>query len=151
MSKRFTGAAKKRDVEKALEEKRPLMVLYFKEGCPYCEGNQKAWNEAKQGADEDVNILEVESEAIPETVSEEIEGFPTMIYKNGSINKKTTGQKNSGEEILTELEVPKKTTKKGKSGGRRLRRTRGRTLRRMFGRRNGKLRYRTLRHDVPFV
>jgi len=148
MSKRFVGAAKQKDVEKALEDTRPLLVLYYKEGCPYCEGNEKAWNEAKNEADENVNIIEVESEAIPETESDEIEGFPTMIYKEGSTKKKTTGQKNSGEEILTELEVPKK---KGKKAGRRLRRTRGRTLRRAFGRRNRKLGYRTLRHDIPFV
>lgn len=151
MSNTYTGANQKKDVEKALEN-RPVMVLYYKEGCPYCEGNEPAWKEAEKEVDGDINVIKVEAEAIPEPEESKVEGFPTMIYKkvDGS-EKKTTGQKNSGKEILEELDVPKK-----KKGGKRLRatrgrRTRGRSLRRTFGRRNGKLGYRTLRHDISFI
>ena len=104
------GGNKKEEAKKLLKT-RPLLVLFFMDGCPHCEANKPAWEEAKKKAD--VPTAEIEASATPE---EEATGFPTMKYKSDSGTKETSGQKESGDEILDELKVPKKS-----SGGRRRR------------------------------
>lgn len=127
--KTFVGAAKKQDVKKALQS-RPVLVLFYMIGCSHCEANKPAWEDAKKTAGKGVDVLEVESSAVPD--DEGVQGFPTMRYidKSGKTTE-TTGQKQSGKEIQSELKM---------GGSRRLRRThRGR---------NRKLRHRTLRNHV---
>jgi glutaredoxin len=130
------GAAKKEEAKKLLKTS-PLLVLFFMEGCPHCEANKPAWDEAKRKAD--VPTAEIDSDATPE---EEATGFPTMKYKSDSGTTETSGQKNSGDEILDELKVPKKS-----AGGRR-RRLRSRRHVNRGG--NRKSRHRTLRSYVTF-
>lgn len=135
MSK-FVGATSKDAAKKALQ-KRPCMVLFFLIGCPHCEANQKAWDEAKQKAPAGTEIVEVDADATPE--EEGVEGFPTMKYKSKDGKEtKTSGEKGSGDEILKDLEIPTKT------GGSRRRRRRTHRV----GKR--KLLRRTLRNYVAF-
>lgn len=130
------GGEKKEEAKKLLRQ-RPLLVLFFMDGCPHCDANKPAWEEAKRKAD--VPTAEIEASATPE---DEATGFPTMKYKGEKGTKEISGQKESGDEILDELDVPKKST-----GGRR-RRIRSR---RHVDRRGGrKTRHRTLRSYVPF-
>lgn len=137
MSLMFAGASKKKDAERALK-KRPVLVLFFMDGCPHCENNKKAWNEAKQKAG--MSTVEIESSAVPDSQSQ-VAGFPTMmvIQKDGT-SKSISGERQSGGEILSELGV------KPVSGGRY---RRFRTLRRSDSRRNRKFRHRTLRNYIP--
>ena len=130
------GGEKKEEAKKLLET-RPLLVLFFMDGCPHCEANKPAWDEAKKKAD--VPTAEIESSATPE---DEATGFPTMKYMSDSETKETSGQKESGDEILDELNVPKKS-----SGGRRRRLRSRRHINRRGGR---KSRHRTLRSYVTF-
>ena len=130
------GGNKKEEAKKLLKT-RPLLVLFFMDGCPHCEANKPAWEEAKKKAD--VPTAEIEASATPE---EEATGFPTMKYKSDSGTKETSGQKESGDEILDELKVPKKS-----SGGRRRRLRSLRRVNRLGGR---KTRHRTLRSYVSF-
>jgi hypothetical protein len=130
------GADKKEEAKKLLKQ-RPLLVLFFMNGCPHCEANKPAWEEAKRKAD--VPTAEIDEEATP---SEEATGFPTMKYLNDEETKEISGQKESGDEILDELKVPKKS-----SGGRR-RRLRSRRYINRAGSR--KRRHRTLRSYVTF-
>ena len=130
------GGNKKEEAKKLLKT-RPLLVLFFMDGCPHCEANKPAWEEAKKKAD--VPTAEIEASATPE---EEATGFPTMKYKSESETKEISGQKESGDEILDELKVPKKS-----SGGRR---RRGRSLRRVNRLGGRKTRHRTLRSYVSF-
>jgi len=123
------GADRKKDAEKIL--KQPVLVLFFMDGCPHCEANKPAWNEAKKKAG--VRTVEIESSATPE--SSGVTGFPTMTYKG----KEISGQKGSGDEILKELGVPVKRRLLG--GTRRVRNALG-------GR---KLRHRTLRSYISFI
>lgn len=135
---RFVGGKDKDAAKEALREKRPVLVLFYMVGCPHCEANEKAWEEAKEKAPAGTKIVEVDAEATPE--EEEVEGFPTMkMKKEDGTETKTSGEKSSGEEILKELEVP---VKKGGSRRRRARRT--------HRRRKGKLLRRSLRHHVGF-
>ena len=133
--KSFVGAAKKQDAKKALQN-RPVLVLFYMVGCPHCEANKPAWDDAKTKVPAEVEVLEIEADATPD--GEGVSGFPTMMYKDKSgKTTKTSGEKASGDDILTELKVPKK-------GGSR----RSRSLRRTHRRRNRKLRHRTLRNYV---
>jgi glutaredoxin len=123
------GADRKKDAEKIL--KQPVLVLFYMDGCPHCEANKPAWEQAKKKAG--VRTVEIESSATPE--SSGVTGFPTMTYKG----KEISGQKESGDEILKELGVPTKRRLLG--GTRRVRNALG-------GR---KLRHRTLRSYISFI
>jgi hypothetical protein len=123
----------KKEAAKKLLKKQPLLVLFFMDGCSHCEANKPAWEEAKRKAN--VPTAEIEASATPE---EEATGFPTMKYGNKTIS----GQKESGDEILNELKVPKKSSGSG--------RHRLRTGRRVNRLRGGKSRHRTLRSYISF-
>lgn len=132
--KSFVGAAKKQDAKKALGN-RPVLVLFYMIGCPHCTANKPAWDDAKKRVPAGTEVLEIESDATPDDA--EVSGFPTMMYKDKSGKEtKTSGEKKSGGQILSELGVPQ-------SGS-----NRRRSLRRTHRRRNRKLRHRTLRNYV---
>ena len=149
MSKVYTGAAKKQEAKMALE-KRPCVALLYMTGCPHCEANKPAWDEFINSVPSGLHIIEIESEAAPDTVKingkdESVNGFPTMIYKSKEEGKDKviSGEKHSGKEIEKELEIKKKGG--SKRGGRH------RTTRRALRRRDRKLGYRTFRNDVSFI
>ena len=125
------GAAKKQDAERVLQ-KRPLLVLFFMNGCPHCESNKPAWDQAKKKMKGGATVAEIEAEATPDTAG--VSGFPTMKYID-ALGKETvtTGEKQSGDQILKDLGAPVL------SAGARRRRTHRRTR---------KLRHRTLRNYV---
>jgi hypothetical protein len=129
------GAGKKEEAKKLLKT-RPLLVLFFMDGCPHCDANKPAWEEAKKKAG--VSAVEIEASATPE---DEASGFPTMKYKSKTGTTEISGQKSSGDEILKELKVPKST------GGRRGRLRTRRGVNRLIG---GKGSHRTLRSYVSF-
>jgi hypothetical protein len=133
-AKVLRGADKKKDAETILEA-RPLLVLFFMDGCPHCEANQEAWEEAKQKAG-NVTVAEIEASAVPESTG--ITGFPTMQYfsKDGKV-RTIQGAKQSGDEIKKELQL----------GGR----VRRNTLRRRNRLSRKRRLHRTLRNYVPLV
>ena len=125
------GADKQKDAERMLK-KRPLLVLFFMDGCPHCEANKPAWEQAKKKMKGSAQVAEIESSATP--LSSGVSGFPTMKYIDATGKETTTsGQKQSGDEILSELGASKR-------GGARRRST--------HRRRSRKLRHRTLRSYV---
>ena len=123
----------KKEAARKLLKKQHLLVLFFMDGCSHCEANKPAWEQAKKKAG--VRTAEIEASATPE---EEASGFPTMKYGNNTIS----GQKESGDEILDELGVPKKS-----SGGGRQRLRTNRRVNRLGGRKSRKS---TLRSYVSF-
>jgi hypothetical protein len=129
----FEGASRKDAAKKALRQ-RPVLVLFYMIGCQHCEANKPAWEDAKTKVPAGTKIVEVDMEATPE--DEGVEGFPTMKYKPVvGRPTKTSGEKQSGDEILKALDVPSKA-----GGSKRRRRThRGR---------NRKFLRRTLRNYV---
>ena len=128
------GAAKKQDAERLLQ-KRPLLVLFFMNGCPHCESNKPAWDQAKKkmkikgGA----TVAEIEAEATPDSAG--VSEFPTMKYIDASGKETvTTGEKQSGDQILKDLGAPSVLNGARRRGTHR--------------RRTRKLRHRTLRNYV---
>ena len=119
--------------------KRPVLVLFYMIGCPHCQANEKAWKEAKRKVGGKVSVVEVDADATPDSAG--VSGFPTMRYIDETGKQtETSGAKDSGDEILTELKVEAPAL-----GGRRRR-----TGRRRTHRLSRKLRYRTLRNYIAF-
>jgi hypothetical protein len=130
------GSARKKDAERMLK-KRPLLVLFFMNGCPHCAANEKAWKEAKKKMGG--KTAEIEAEDTPDSAG--VTGFPTMKYiTEGGEERVITGARQSGGQILQELGVPTKGGSRRRVSLRRLRRTR-----------NRKLRHRTLRNNIAFA
>jgi glutaredoxin len=118
-------------------KQRPVLVLFYMDGCPHCKTNEKAWKEAKKKYGG--NTAEIESAEVPPSTG--VTSFPTMKYiSEGGQESTISGAQTSGDEILQKLNVPS-------SGGRRRRRA----TRRTNNRRNRKLRHRTLRNHVTLV
>jgi Thioredoxin len=115
-------------------QKRPLLVLFFMNGCPHCESNKPAWDQAKKKIKGGATVAEIEAEATPDTAG--VSGFPTMKYIDASGKETvTTGEKQSGDQILKDLGAPVGASRAGARRRRTHRRTR-------------KLRHRTLRNYV---
>lgn len=119
MSIVLRGGDKKKEAEKLLKT-RPILVLFFMDGCGHCEANKPAWEQAKKKAG--MKAVEIESSAVPD--SEGVSGFPTMMLKDSSGTKEISGEKQSGDQILSELGVKKGGRRKtGRRTSRKLRRT----------------------------
>jgi hypothetical protein len=100
------GANKKEEAKKLLKT-RPLLVLFFMDGCPHCEANKPAWEQAKKKAG--VRTAEIEASATPE---EEATGFPTMKFKPLKGKERvTTGEKHSSAEIIRDLGLNRRLTR----------------------------------------
>ncbi len=125
---------KTRQEAEEILQKKPLVVLFYMEGCPHCAANKPAWEDFKKSCN--LPVAEIESNETPS--SSGVTGFPTMVYikKDGS-KKSIEGKRGSGKEIAEELEVPK-------SGGRR-------ATRRSRYRRVRHLRHRTSRNYISLV
>ncbi len=122
------------EAEEILQEK-PLVVLFYMDGCPHCAANKPAWDEFKKSCK--VPIAEIESAETPSNSG--VSGFPTMVHIKKDGSKKTVeGKRDSGKEIAKELEVEES------SGGRRAtRRRRNRRVRHLL--------HRASRNNVPLV
>lgn len=122
------------EAEEILQEK-PLVVLFYMNGCPHCAANKPAWDEFKKSCK--VPIAEIEANETPS--SSGVTGFPTMIHiKEDGSEEKIEGKRDSGEEIAEELKTKKK------SGGRRAtRRRRNRRVRHLV--------HRSSRNNVSLV
>jgi len=133
------GGDKKEEAMKALKQ-RPLLVIFFMDGCSACEGTHAAWNDAKEKTD--IPTIAIESSAVPD--GEATEGFPTIKYQ-GEDGKDTvvTGSKKTGDELLDAVKAPRKKS----NGGRRRRLRSRRNVNRRGGR---KSRHRTLSSYVSF-
>lgn len=129
------GRDKVKDAEKVLR-KRPILVLFFMDGCPHCESMQSAWKGVKGKMRGRATVKEIEASAVPD--SEAVGGFPTVKYvSSGGTVKTLAGSRETPEEIVRELGL-KNTVGARRNGTKRL----GRhvSLR--------KLRHRTLRNHV---
>ena len=111
-----------------------VLTLYFLNGCPACEGNEKAWKEACKMIKGKMKTKRTESSEMPMGV--QVVSFPTMKIEDESGHevKRIEGRRSSGKEILKDLGISS--------------RTRSHTLRRRGGVKSRKLRHRTLRNYV---
>lgn len=133
-------ARSQQDAEKMLQ-KRPVLALFYMEGCPHCASNQPAWEEAKgkvKKESPETEIVEIEADDVP--MSAGVHSFPTMVYKSrGGDEKKAEGSQPSGEVLLQNVgwkQNPLKELKPWKTnptrkGGKRRKSLRRKTRRRV--------------------
>jgi len=69
-----------------------------------------------------MKTVEIESSAVPDSAG--VSGFPTMMLKDSSGTKEIAGEKQTGDQILSELGVKKGGRRKtGRRTSQKLRRT----------------------------
>lgn len=112
------------DVKQKLK-RRPLLVLFYMEGCSHCEANKPKWDEFTRKHSK-IPFVEIESVNVPP--EENVSGFPTMKFKPKRGRERTiSGQQESASEIERKLGLLRSLTR------RRPRRLSRRVSRRRFG------------------
>lgn len=106
-------------------KRRPLLVLFYMDGCSHCVANKPMWDEVKRKYPH-IPVEEVESANVP--YDEHVNGFPTMKYKPMRGRERVlSGQQSSASEIARKLGLIRRDTRR--SSRRRSRHTRRRRLR----------------------
>lgn len=109
----------------SLVEKTPAFVKFYSEGCGHCEAMKDDWKkikkEIKPYKDIDINVIDVNSKAIPNIKSKcakNINGFPTIIevLPGGEPGMEHTSQRTTKELMNTIKKIIKKHKKKNTAG-----------------------------------
>lgn len=96
-------------IEKNLK-RRPLLVLFYMNGCSHCEANKPKWDEMKKKHIH-IPVEEIESANVPQ--SERVSGFPTMKFKPRHGRERVlTGQQESASEIERKLGLTRGLTRR---------------------------------------
>lgn len=89
--------------------RRPLLVLFYMNGCSHCEANKPMWDEMKRKYPR-IPVEEVESANVPS--DEHVSGFPTMKYKPAKGRERTvSGQQSSAVELARKLGLVSRFTR----------------------------------------
>ena len=96
-------------VKESLKQ-RPLLVLFYMDGCSHCEANKPKWDEMKR-KHSNIRAIEVESADVPH--DENVSGFPTMKYKPARGRERVlSGQQSSASEIARKLGLVGRNTRR---------------------------------------
>ena len=100
---------------------RPVLVLFFMEGCPACAKNEPAWKSASKKMKGKAKIVRVESKDVPP--EEGVTSFPTMKYrpKHGP-DRVLSNSQASGNDILKNLGLKASSTRRRSADTRKTRR-----------------------------
>lgn len=109
----------------SLVEKTPAFVKFYSEGCGHCEAMKDDWKkikkEIKPYKDIDINVIDVNSKAIPNIKSKcakNINGFPTIIevLPGGEPGIEHTSERTTKELMKTIKKIMKKHKQKNTAG-----------------------------------
>jgi thiol-disulfide isomerase/thioredoxin len=103
-------------------QKRPVLVLFFMNGCPHCIRNEPAFRAAAKKVKGKMKIVRVESKDVPP--EEGVSSFPTMKYRpaNGP-DRVLPGSQKTGRDILMKLGLKgEQSTRRRKADTRKTRR-----------------------------
>jgi thiol-disulfide isomerase/thioredoxin len=82
--------------------KRPVLVLFFMDGCPHCVHNEPAWKAACKKVKGKMKIVRIESKDVPP--EEGVSSFPTMKYRPAhGPDRVLPGSQTTGADILMKL------------------------------------------------
>ena len=76
--KAFKKPTDKAKAAQALKKKIPMIVLFYKDGCPACEAAKPVWDRFVSPYE----TLEIEEQAIPDEVLVGIRAFPTYAVSD---------------------------------------------------------------------
>ena len=109
----------------SLVQKTPAFVKFYSEGCGHCKDMEDEWKklktEIKDYKDIDINVIDVNSKAIPNIKSKcakNINGFPTMIevLPGGEPGIEHTSERTTKELMKTIKKIMKKHKQKNTAG-----------------------------------
>jgi glutaredoxin len=104
--------------------KKPRVIYYYMEGCPYCEKTNPQWEYLKSRG-YPYEFIKIERDQIPSQLSDKIRGFPQFHIVEAGRTRVVQGSRDSNEELEQALKL-----RRGKAYGGRLRtRRRRRTVR----------------------
>jgi hypothetical protein len=88
VKKKYTKKSQHAEVEQELKNESPIVVRFFKIGCPACEMSEPAWNNLDMPK---YRMVAVEQEAIPPEVLKSISAFPTYAAHDKKGNRHVKG------------------------------------------------------------
>ena len=109
----------------SLVQKTPAFVKFYSEGCGHCKDMEDEWKklktEIKPYKDIDINVIDVNSKAIPNIKSKcakNINGYPTMIevLPGGEAGIEHTSERTTKELMKTIKKIMKKHKQKNTAG-----------------------------------
>lgn len=83
--------SQKKEAAKVLQKDEPTIVLFYRESCPACQAARPMWNSFCNEGVPGYQIVEIEEEAIPEEILENIVAFPTYAVHDEDGNRHVTG------------------------------------------------------------
>lgn len=115
--KKTTNTNKTTKVNKILKSNKPVMVLFYMNGCSHCDALHPTWKEVKNSYKNNKGIETAEVEfgdlaLFPDDIRKNIAGFPTIqIIKGGNVVSEYTGgrTKESIEEFANKFVDDKKS------------------------------------------
>jgi len=126
------------EADKKLDEKGPLMMIYYAKWCGHCQHSFEDWKELSKKVKGKAQVCMIESANYPKITS-----FPTIkIVKDGKVSLY------EGERIVADMEKALLSKKGGLRSGLKSRRVRG-GARRLGGR--VRKTHRALRRNITFV
>ena len=100
------------DVKQKLK-RRPLLVLFYMNGCSHCEANKPKWDEMKRKHGR-IPAVEIESADVPP--EERVSGFPTMKFKPAKGRERVlSGQQESAAIIAKKLGLDRRASTRRRS------------------------------------
>ena len=89
--KSLKKASQKKEAAKVLQQDEPMIVLFYRESCPACRAARPMWNDFCRDGVPGYQLVEMEEEAIPPEVLENIVAFPTYAVHDEDGNRHVTG------------------------------------------------------------
>ena len=105
--KSFKKESDKSKAHQELQDETPVVVLFFKEGCGACQAARPAWDQFSSGmAGDPHRIIEIEENAIPEMMMQNIRAFPTYAkFDKESGGKHHVGSLTNADDIYKKLKI----------------------------------------------
>jgi hypothetical protein len=117
MATSFVEGGRIEEARRSLQT-RPILVLFFMDGCPHCVRNEPAWRSAASKMKGKAKIVRIESKDVPP--EEGVTSFPTMKYRPLHGNDRVLpGSQTKGADILKKLGLARSATRRRTRGTRR--------------------------------
>jgi hypothetical protein len=106
-AKSYTKPSDKPKVLEELSQDAPMIVRVYSKTCGACQMSEKPWKEFCNSAPPDMQVIEVEKDAVPDDVMTGVEGFPTYaLHTKEGKNRHHTGALMSPGDIHKFTTVP---------------------------------------------
>ena len=102
VKKTYKKPSDQKQVEHELEDTSPIVVRFYKDGCPACQMSESAWDQFDMPR---YRVIAVEEKAIPPEVLKGITAFPTYAKHDQKGSSHTVGAILETSEIRKRLRL----------------------------------------------